>query len=594
MMTVDHMQRLLRKTSQELAPVYYSSPGEGLYDLYPSFTVPDGQIDVGYEALAAWLSRYSTVTLEGPSGVLWELIRERLDQHLRALGVIPTWQAVAEALRPPSEIESLIEPFLGGDDPIFGTRFTSSLRDFFDTERLHNLRPSGSALDILYGTGAALAGWNGALVYIDVPKNEIQFRSRAGSITNIGATQPDNPKRMYKRFYFVDWVAMREHSALLLPDIDLFVDSQRPDTPTLMRGDHLRAGLEHMSQSFFRVRPWFEPGAWGGQWIKEKIPHLPQDVPNYAWSFELISPENGIMFRSNNVLLEVSFDFLMFHASRSILGSCAERFGYEFPIRFDFLDTFSGGNLSVQCHPSPEYARQHFGERFTQDETYYILDCKPGAEVFLGFKDDIDPDTFRSALEESFAQGTPIDIDRFVNRFPTKRGDLFLIPYGTVHCSGANNLVLEISATPYIFTFKMYDWMRLDLDGMPRPLNIARAFENLNFTRKGERVRVELLSQPRILSQGDDWKLIHLPTHPDHFYDIHRMEFSGTMQIDTQGSCHVLNLVEGPSVLLETASGDSQRFSFAETFVVPAAASSYRLISESAQPIKVVKSFIKP
>jgi mannose-6-phosphate isomerase class I len=426
-----------------------------------------------------------------------------------------------------------------------------------------------------------------------VPKNEIQFRSRAGSITNLGTTTPADPKVMYKRFCFVDWVVLRKHAANLLPNIDLCVDMQRPDNPVFTDGRSFRASLDAMSRNYFRARPWFEPGAWGGQWIKKHIPELPQDAPNYAWSFELISPENGLMLRDKEVLLEVSFDFLMFHAHRHVLGASAERFGYEFPIRFDFLDTFDGGNLSVQCHPSPDYARQHFGENFTQDETYYILDCEPGAQVYVGFKDGIDRDEFRTILEDSFATGSKVDVERYVNSEAASQGDLFLIPHGTVHCAGVNNLVLEISATPYIFTFKMYDWMRLDLDGMPRPLNIARAFENLNFERQGARVQEELISKPRVIDSGTDWAVVHLPTHADHFYDVHRLEFSSSIDVTTDDSPHVLSLVEGNTVLVETQAGMSVRFSFAETFVIPAAARQYRLTSESGKPIKVVKGFMK-
>jgi mannose-6-phosphate isomerase class I len=584
-----------RKTAQPLLPRHHERTAPGLYNIYPAYPLGEGKIEHGFLQLASHLIAHPLIVIDGDVGVLWDHVQEQLDQALQSLGVHPSWISITQALRPAQEIDMLLEPFLGGNDPIFGKRFLGTLTDFFDARSLMPKTGDGqSEMTIYYGTGAALVAEDAYLVYVDVPKNEIQYRARAGSIHNLGATEATDPGTMYKRFYFVDWVVLNTHKAALLPKMDLYVDEQDPEVPAMIPGDALRNALTEMSRSYCRVRPWFEPGPWGGQWMKERIPQTTKDVPNYAWSFEMIAPEQGIVLESSGKLLELSFDLFMAQESHAILGDRADRFGGQFPIRFDFLDTFGGGNLSVQCHPRPSYIRRHFGEDFTQDETYYILDTKPNAKVYLGFQEGIDPQEFRSALENSLRKGTPVEMEHFVRTLPSEKHRLFLIPNGTIHCSGTDNLVLEISATPYIFTFKMYDWLRLDLQGKPRPLNIQRAFDNLYFERRGELVDRELVAQPTLLEAGEDWQIHHLPTHPSHFYDVQRMEFDSSIRVPTDGSPHLLMLVEGTSLILETCNGKRQRFNYAETFLVPAAADCYRLINESTATAKVVKAFLKP
>lgn len=583
-----------RNTTQFLLPENTTPTSSGKYNIYPGLTVPENSIQKGYKTLAARIETMGTVIMDGYVGVFWEDLRNGLNQEFRQKDVRVLWHSVDTALKTSDDIAMLVKPYLGGDDPIFGKRTDLKLQDFFQDEHLQTLKADDKAdINIVYGTGAELCGWNAPVIYVDVPKNELQFRMRAGAISNLGAEKPTHTKMMYKQFYFVDWVVLNHHKKSLVTVIDVIVDDQRPKNPFWTTGDCMRDSLKKMSENFFRVRPWFEPGVWGGTWMKDNIKQLSTDVPNYAWSFELIAPENGLILQDNGKMLEFSFDFLMFQEYKNVLGEAADSFKYEFPIRFDYLDTFDGGNLSIQVHPQQDYIVAEFGENFTQDECYYMLDVKDGAEVYLGFQEHIDPNKFCEELQLSATETVEVDIKNHVQALKAKKHDLFLIPAGTIHGSGKNNLVLEISATPYIFTFKLYDWLRLDLEGQPRPLNLERGFKNLDFNRKGDVIRKEFVSHPKVLVQGLDWNLFHLETHPDHFYDVYRYEFDTTIGIQTDSRCHVLALVEGTSIILETQRGMRQRFNFGETFVVPAACGTYTLNNESGYRCKVIKAFVK-
>lgn len=565
-----------------------------MYNPFPVFPLADGLIGSGYESLAKRITGCGTLILDGYQGVFFETIRDGLQKEFEKSGTDTRWQDAGLAMLSPEEIFDKIEPFLGGQDPLFGTRCTLQLRDFFDTEKLKSLKPvPGADLNIIYGVGAALTGWEGCLIYADLPKNEMQFRARRAEICNLGAIKPAHPKAMYKRFYFIDWVLLNRHKDELSGKVDIVADLQHPHEITWIEGDELRMALYSMSRNLFRVKPWFEPGAWGGTWIRDHIPGLRKDVPNYAWSFEMIVPENGLLLESNGNRLEVSFDWLMFSEAEAMLGDCHARFGKEFPIRFDFLDTFDGGNLSVQCHPQEEFIQEKFGENFTQQEAYYILDTKENALVNLGFTENTDPEHFKKNLEKSARDKTPVNIPEFIQQHVANKHDFFLIPEGTVHGSGINNLVLEISTTPYIFTFKMYDWLRLDLDGNPRDLNIERAFENLDFSRKGDVIKRDFISKPYLLEEGEGWKKFHLPTHALHYYDVWRYHVLTSANIVSGDKCHVLIVVEGENVLVETANGLKMEFHYAETFAVPAAAGSYTVTNLSEKEAMLLVAFIK-
>ena len=269
------------------------------------------------------------------------------------------------------------------------------------------------------------------------------------------------------------------------------------------------------------------------------------------------------------------------------------------PIRFDLLDTMEGGNLSLQVHPLTEYIQEQFGMHYTQDESYYILEADGNRDpaVYLGVKTGIRPEKMIAELEDAQRGGAPFDAERYVNRIPVKKHDHLLIPAGTVHCSGADTVVLEISATPYIFTFKLWDWGRVGLDGLPRPIHISHGKNNIQWDRNTEWVNRELVNRTETVCREDGVLAEHTGLHPREFIETIRYTLSRPHTCRCNDSVHVINLVEGKEMTIESPDCSFRPFAvhYAETVILPAAVGEYRLCptAESTE-IRVIDACVRP
>ncbi len=369
-----------------------------------------------------------------------------------------------EALLSPDEIDKMVQQYVT-EDPVFGYISPLSLPDFFDTKKLTALQEELSSGDngitVIVGTGASLMSPDADLrIYADMPRWEIQLRFRDNKVSNLGVENKEAEfSYQYKRAFFVDWRVCDRHKKNTMPSSDFILDTTIPGEPKMVSGEAIREALQKTTKRPFRVVPFFDPGPWGGQWLKE-VCDLDRSKQNFAWGFDCVPEENSLLFRFDNCSFEIPAINLVFRHPKALLGEKVfEAFGDEFPIRFDFLDTMEGGNLSLQVHPLIEYIKKNFGMAYTQDESYYFLEAKDDALVFTsGLKEKINPEKMIQQLQSAQDGGEDFDAEQFVEKWPVKKHDHILIPAGTVHCSGANSMVLEISATPYIFTFKLWDW----------------------------------------------------------------------------------------------------------------------------------------
>ncbi len=575
------------------------------YDKYPCVHVETSSSNtwVDWRAIS---DRLKPLTVKNPCVVCVECypgafeysIKQALCEGLNPADVIYT----PELLKAPGEIDRMLAGVLG-DDPVFGQMSGITLEEFFDPSKLLQARDKSAnrreGLLLVVGVGASLVSPQpDLLVYADMARWEIQGRQRRDQIANLGSENfRESPSLKYKRAFFVDWRAADRLKKELLPRVDFFLDTNGA-TAKMVNGGAVREGLKKAAHSPFRVVPYFDPGPWGGHWMEE-VCDLPHDFPNHAWCFDCVPEENSLLLGFGGVQIELPAIDLTFFQPRELLGDFIySRFGAEFPIRFDFLDTMGGGNLSLQVHPRTEYIRRHFGMAYTQDESYYMLDAAEDGCVYLGVKTGVDRDAMVRDLRAAQNGGLPFPAEKYVNKFPTRKHDHFLIPAGTIHCSGKNSMVLEISATPYIFTFKLWDWGRLGLNGLPRPIHLDHGIANIAWERDTEWVRRGLINHFDLLEKNDVWTEERTGLHDLEFIETRRRWFTKTSTDKTQGTVNVLNLVEGREVTVESPTGvfDPQVVHYAETFIVPAATGGYTIRPSGESEGKrcaTIKAFVR-
>lgn len=571
---------------------------KSLYDPFPKTRIKgyDDAVVHGWDAIVEDLDQSGAQTLvfDAYPGVFDEEVKKELkriphDVWIDALDMFKDGETIKEQLK-----------YNITDDRIFGRMYYGEIDNFIVPEKLEELRDAAQEAAaqgkrvLVYGYGAGLIA-SGTLVYLDMARWEITLRYRNGMPNFLDTNYDEDALRKIKRGFFIEWRVADKHKRSLFDSIDYFLDTNNMEDVKLVKGDAVRAGLEQMAHRPFRLVPYFDPGVWGGQWMKE-VCNLDPDKENYAWSFDGVPEENSIYLDFGNGHIELPAMDLVLYEPKPLLGpSVYSRFGAEFPIRFDFLDTIGGQNLSLQVHPLTEYIHRTFGMAYTQDESYYILDAKEGASVYLGLKEGIDKDQMIEDLYAANRGEILFDAEKYINRFPAKKHDHFLIPAGTCHCSGSDAMVLEISATPYCFTFKMWDWARVGLDGLPRPVHIDHGKKNIQWDRTTKWVEKNLVNAIHTVREDDHVKEEHTGLHELEFIETRRLWIKDEAVVDNEDNVNMLNLIEGQKAYIESLDGSFEPFEvhYAETFIVPASVKGYRIVNPTGDTIGVLRAYVR-
>lgn len=521
-----------------------------------------------------------TIVIECYQGVYYENIQTAILEQLD-----PSLFIKAEScMHNEAYIQQMIYPDVT-DDRVFGYMTRLNIDQYYDNSKIEKIRTQveqQEGITVIYGSGATVVAKNyDILVYADMARWEIQQRMRRKEVDNLGVKNraTEDWMLLYKQGYFVDWRVLDRLKKKLFDKIDYLLDTNQKAFPKMLPYTAVIEAYDIAVTRPFSVVPFFDPGLWGGQWMKKTF-NLDKDKDNFAWCFNCVPEENSLLIKCGDDIIEIPSINLVFRHPKALLGgSVHSRFGDEFPIRFDFLDTIDGGHLSLQVHPLTEYIQEKFGMHYTQDESYYMLDAKEGALVYLGLKEGIDPDECIRDLKEAQKGNKSFDDTKYIQTWSAKKHDHFLIPAGTIHCSGKDAMVLEISATPYIFTFKLWDWGRVGMDGKPRPINIRHGEQVIQWDRTTNWTKENLINRFEKIAEGEGWIEERTGLHELEFIETRRHWFTGITHHITNGGVNVIALVEGEQAVVECPESSFEPFivNYAEAFIIPANVKEYTI-----------------
>ncbi len=484
------------------------------------------------------------------------------------------WVSSLSCRYPEAYLSETFARYINPADSTYGVFGTVQIDEYFDPEKVRLLQKRLAAqkgLSIVCGVAAGRLVKGDLLVYGNISRMELENRLAKG-LDNWGAGNHGQAfSEKEKRGVFLDWRALDPHKRDVLGRADFVMDCSRADAPVMLAGADFRQAILGLSRRPFQLVPLFMPAVWGGKWL-QKITGAGKEQPNVGWAINGYLDAQSVKIECRNAVFEFPGNDLIQLAPREILGEKIFYFwGYKCPIHTNILDTWEGGNLSLQVHPTTAYAMEAFNAARGHHESYYILDTKGNKSVYLGLKEGAHKEEFIKALEEAQISGQ-FDETRYVNQVPVKKHDHLSIPGGTLHCSGEGNVVLEIDEF-WFATLKLWDWGRVDLDGRPRPIHIHHGRHCLQENFRGRWVQENLVGKQPVIAQGEGWTLEDSSTMPYEPMKVLRYWFSRPLHLSTDGVIHIVVLVEGESAVIESPEGSFDPFviHYAEATFLPAA-----------------------
>ena len=560
------------------------------------------------------------VALDGYTTANWTVFVNLIARECCLLGLgFEAIDANAATLKSGKEIDAIIDPLLIWDtkiDPtlLYGKVYKGGYQGLMDEARTEAFKKAVPAsrqagkISVVYGYGSLIPELRelyDVKVFFDLTPMKSMLRIRRGEYSNLGKERPGIINRTIRRCYYCDFeCAVRNRHELWENNVpDWYVLDNDPQNLQLMPFGTFSEICAQLVKYPFRAKPCYLEGVWGGSYMK-KLRNLPDEMRNAAWVFDFIPMEVSVVVEAGDEKLDINYCSFVHKEGVNLMGEdCVKKFEGYFPIRFNWDDSYhSTGNMSIQCHSGGEYNVKNYNEFGRQDESYYVVVTGHDAKTFIGFRDDADIPQFFRDIEAADTEHKPCDYMKYVSYEESKPGLQVMLPAGTIHSSGRNQVILEIgSLTIGSYTYKMYDYLRLDFDGKQRPIHTRLGEENVRQDRRYSVIHDPespeyIVQKPRLAASGEGWEEYILGENPQVYFSLRRLEFEKKCEQDTGGKLfHVLTLVDGDAVRVRSVRHPERYFDlqFMDIVCVPADMGRYVIENLGREPVMVHKTCLR-
>ena len=560
------------------------------------------------------------VALDGYTTANWTVFVNLIARECCLLGLgFEAIDANAATLKSGKEIDAIIDPLLIWDtkiDPtlLYGKVYKGGYQGLMDEARTEAFKKAVPAsrqagkISVVYGYGSLIPELRelyDVKVFFDLTPMKSMLRIRRGEYSNLGKERPGIINRTIRRCYYCDFeCAVRNRHELWENNVpDWYVLDNDPQNLQLMPFGTFSDICAQLVKYPFRAKPCYLEGVWGGSYMK-KLRNLPDEMRNAAWVFDFIPMEVSVVVEAGDEKLDINYCSFVHKEGVNLMGEdCVKKFEGYFPIRFNWDDSYhSTGNMSIQCHSGGEYNVKNYNEFGRQDESYYVVVTGHDAKTFIGFRDDADIPQFFRDIEAADTEHKPCDYMKYVSYEESKPGLQVMLPAGTIHSSGRNQVILEIgSLTIGSYTYKMYDYLRLDFDGKQRPIHTRLGEENVRQDRRYSVIHDPespeyIVQKPRLSASGEGWEEYILGENPQVYFSLRRLEFEKKCEQDTGGKLfHVLTLVDGDAVRVRSVRHPERYFDlqFMDIVCVPADMGRYVIENLGREPVMVHKTCLR-